>query len=261
MSEPKKPDPEQMSLGDHLEELRTRVIRTLIAVALGLIICLIFGMHIVSFLSQPILDAMLSAGFENPKMLARHVQEPFVTYVRISLISGFVLASPYVFWQLWQFVAVGLYPHERRYVRVFGPVTLGLFLAGTAFCYLLAVRVGLQFMASFAMKLSELGMPIDFKPVINDSLNLVIGFSVVMGLVFQLPIILIFLTMTGIVEIESLRKYRRYFILTAFILGALLTPPEPVTQLMMALPLILLYEAGLWVSTLLERRKARKLGG
>ena len=119
MSKPKKSNPEHMSLGDHLEELRTRIIRVLIAVALGLIICLIFGMRIVSFLSQPILDAMRSAGFEDPKMLARHVQEPFVTYVRISLISGFVLASPYVFWQLWQFVAIGLYPHERRYVHIF----------------------------------------------------------------------------------------------------------------------------------------------
>lgn len=261
MTQPETPDVSQMSLGDHLDELRARLIRALIAVAIGLAVCLVFGMHIVKFLSQPVFSAMAAAGFDDPKMLARQLHEPFVAYIRVSLISGFVLASPYVLWEFWQFVAVGLYKHERRYVKIFAPVTVALFLAGTAFAYFLAVRVGLQFLAGFAVKLNEMGMSIDFKPVIDDSLNLIIGFSVIMGLVFQLPIVVIFLSILGIVEVNGLKKFRRYFILLAFIVGAVLTPPDPVTQIMMALPLVVLYEVGLRVAVLIERRHTRKLAG
>lgn len=243
-----------MSFGEHLEELRARVIRSLIAIVVALAVALVFGMRLVSFLTHPILQALSDNGFE-PRVLARTIQEPFAIYMRISLIAGFVLASPYVFWQFWQFIAAGLYPHERRYVYVFFPFTVALFLSGTVFCYALAIRYGLGFLAGVAKKLSEYGTPLDFLPSLYDSVNLVLNFSLIMGLVFQLPVVMFFLAMTGLVEVSTFKKQRRYFILAAFIIAAVVTPStDPVTQIIMGVPLIVLYELGIQVSVLFARR-------
>lgn len=243
-------------------ELRVRLVRCVIGIVVGVGISLVFGMELVTWLSAPVVDAMREAGFTDAKMLARSIQEPFMVYMRITLVAGFVLASPYVFWELWQFVAVALEPRERRWVHIFAPVTVVLFLAGTAFAYFLAIRLGLRFLAGFAMELTQKGLPIDMRPGIADSVNLVLVFSVLMGLVFQLPLVILFLNAIGVFEVKSLKKFRRYFILVAFILGAVLTPSvDPITQTAMALPLILLYEAGLQASRILERRRARKLVG
>lgn len=249
-----------MTLGDHLLELRKRVLRCVIAIGLGLVVSFWFGVELTIWLSQPVVEAMRSAGVADPKLLARSIQEPFLVYTNISLVAGFVLASPYVFWELWQFVAAGLMPRERRWVKIFAPVTVALFLLGTVFAYYIAIRLGLRFLAGFAMDMTASGMPIDYRPGITESVSMVVTLSAIMGLIFQLPIVIMFLSALRVVQVSGLKGLRKPFILVAFILGAVLTPSmDPLTQTAMSLPLVLLYEIGLQAAKIMERRRLRRL--
>jgi sec-independent protein translocase protein TatC len=248
-----------MSLGDHLLELRKRVLRCVIAIGVGLGISFWFGIEITVWLSRPVLNAMQGAGVADPKLLARSIQEPFMVYTNVSLLVGFVIASPYVFWELWQFVAAGLTAREKRWVKIFAPVTVGLFLIGTAFAYYFVTWMGMRFLAEFAMEMKAGGMPIDYRPGISESVSMVVTLSVIMGLVFQLPIVIMFLSALRVVRVSSLKKLRKPFILIAFIVGAVLTPSvDPVTQTVVSLPLVVLYEVGLQAANIMEKRRARR---
>jgi len=169
--------------------------------------------------------------------------EGFITYMKVCLVAAVFISSPFIIYQIWKFVASGLYPHERRYVKAFGPASAALFIAGSCFFYFLVSRYGLVFL--FKIGPSDM---IDPRMKINEYITFFLAMSLVMGGMFQLPLVIVFLAKAGIVEPDEVARQRRVAYLISFILAAFLTPPDVVTQLFLAFPMIILFEAGLYVA-------------
>ena len=178
-----------------------------------------------------------------PPFIITSPTEAFITYMKICLVTALFISSPFIIYQVWQFVASGLYPNERRYVTIFGPVSGALFIAGSSFFYFLVSRYGLVFL----FKVGPWEM-IDPRMKIDEYITFFLAMSLVMGGMFQLPLVIVFLAKVGIVEAQEMARQRRLAYLISFILAALLTPPDVVTQLFLAFPMIILFEAGLYVA-------------
>jgi sec-independent protein translocase protein TatC len=237
----------RMSFGDHLDELRTRILRALLGVVVGAIVCLVFGKDILGVVLRPIHEVVTRHGGD---LVWLKVQEGFITYVKLSLVVGLFFASPWVAYQLWSFVGEGLYAHEKRYVRMFAPATLVLFVAGALFCYFVVLPWGLEFLIAFGTDVEVPGHAGEgpaTKPTLSvgEYLSFFLTISILMGFVFQLPLLMLFLDRVGIVRAPTFSRLRRYFLVGAFVIAALLTPPDPVTQVAVALPIVVLYESGL----------------
>ncbi len=177
------------------------------------------------------------------------VQEPFSVYIKAALVVGAVISSPFVFYFLWSFVAVGLYPHERRYVRVFLPISLGLFLAGVFLAFFAVFRFVLAFLFQFYD-----WMGIDPDPRITDWLTFVLILPIGFGIGFQLPLVMLFLERIGIFSVASYMSQWKIAVLVIFILSMILTPSDPYSMLLMAVPMTLLYFGGVWMCKLMPRR-------
>ncbi len=176
----------------------------------------------------------------DPKLRVLRYPESFLSHFKVALILAIFFASPLAGRELWSFVAAGLYAHESRYVVIFAPASFFLFVGGALFGYFILIPIGLSYMATYGDP-SYLALGI----TLSDYLSLFILLTVFLGLVFQLPLILLFLGKIGLVDPPRLRKGRRYLILLAFVLSAVLTPPDPITQVLMAVPMVLLYEIGI----------------
>jgi sec-independent protein translocase protein TatC len=238
-----------MTFGDHLDELRTRLIRCILGTIAAAVVCFVFGDEILGFVLQPIHAVVSRHGGD---LVWLRVQEGFLTYIKLSLVVGLFLASPWIAFQLWSFVSEGLYVHERKYVRLFAPATFVLFATGVLFCYFVVLPWGLEFLIAFSADVPIPGVAEGepgAKPTISAGayLSFFLTISILMGVVFQLPLLMIFLDRVGIVRVETFARLRRYFLVGAFILAALLTPPDPVTQIFVAVPIILLFESGILV--------------
>ena len=233
-----------MSLGDHLEELRARLLLALAGLAVGAIVCLIFGPKIIDFIKAPY--TKLS---ENP-LVTLGPADAFIAYMKISLIAGLILTSPWVFYQLWMFVAAGLYPNERRYVHVAVPFSVVLFVAGALFFLFVVAPISLRFFLKF-------GDIIGVAP--NWTLQKYVSFitilMLVFGIGFQTPIAVFVLNRTGLVSIQALRRARKFVLLGIFVVAAMATPPDVISQVTLALPLYCLFELGILLSYVAERRK------
>ncbi|RMG07288.1 MAG: twin-arginine translocase subunit TatC, partial [Planctomycetota bacterium] len=198
------------------------------------------------------------APFLDPEAHAPHIeliqikyQEGFISLLKLALVAGIFLTSPLCAWELWRFVAVGLYPHEKRYVNLFAPLTFGAFLLGATFGYFVLIPFGLKFLATYAPP--EL---VSGTFALGDYLSLFTTLTIVVGLVFELPLVMTFFTLINIGGSAFYRRYRRHMLLGAFIVAAVITPPDPATQCLLAIPLICLYEVGIGCSSLIERRRA-----
>jgi sec-independent protein translocase protein TatC len=274
---PDNPDEVRMSLGEHLNELRRRIIFSIIAVAVCMGICLFFVRPLVQFLAQPVYNAVYQVEMEarqhavevntpagatpakvapiapgEPLLVVLTPMEAFSTGIKAALLAGFVIASPYVFYQLWLFIAAGLYPHERRLIHVYVPFSVGLFLAGAAFCYTFVLRFGLPIVLNFANLAYDMA-----KPTIRLSaaINFVITMCLVMGACFQTPLVMMGLTRLGLVKPEFYTKYWRHSIVIIFIVAAVITPtPDMFNQCAVAVPMMLLY----WLGVLLAKMAAKK---
>ena len=178
-------------------------------------------------------------------------QGPFLSYLKLALVCAIFVASPLVARELWGFVAVGLYPHEKRYVNLLAPISLGLFVCGGIFGYFVLIPVGLYFLATYAPPEMMAG-----SFALSDYLSLFMTLTVVVGLVFELPLVMSFFTLIGVFDAETYRNYRQYFLLAAPIIGAVFTPPDPFTQVLLALPMILLYEIGILSSVVIGSRRS-----
>lgn len=179
------------------------------------------------------------------------IEEAFLTYVKVSLIAGFVFSSPWIFYQLWLFVAAGLYPHERKYVYVYGTMSLVLFLAGAIFCFYAVFPFVLKFLLSFNSAL-EIHPQIRLSEWISFAVMLPLMF----GISFELPLVMLFLERISIFEVSVYTEQRRMAILVIAILSALLTPADPMSMLLMMFPLIFLYQLGIWLCKWLPKAKA-----
>ena len=239
-------DDAKMSFFDHLTELRTRIIWSLIPSAVGLGIALYFTPWIMKFISRP-LSKM------NTKLVFTTPTEAFWTYMKVAMITGLFIAMPIVLWNVWAFVAPGLHKHERKYAAPFVIIGSALFLLGGAFALLVIVPYASNFLVSF-------GQDQGLQPMISVAsyTDFVVKFTLAFGVVFELPVVITLLAMIGVVTPQFLSKNRKYALLINFVIAAILTPtPDIVNQSLMAGPLIVLYELGI-LSARIFGKKAPK---
>jgi len=237
----------EMPFLEHLEEFRNRIIKALIGVVLGAIVCLIFSKQLLNILLWPTTQVDLPVEIQVLK-----VQGMFIVTLEIAFFGGILVSLPYILYQAWMFVAPGLYKNERRYVpRVITSATF-LFLTGVTFAYFLIFPFALEFFLGLAPETVKTNIAIDFY------ISFIIRLLVIFGIVFQLPIMSYFLSKMGILTPTFMRNYRRHSIVVIFILAALFTPPDPFTQVMLAIPLILLYEISIYISQWVHKSKKNK---
>jgi len=236
---------EKLPFTAHLEELRNRLIKCLIAVGVGFAVSFGFKEKIFQILVRPLIQVMK----EGETLIFTGLPEAFFTYLKVSFLSGIMLGAPVLFYQFWMFVAPGLYHKEKRMLMPVIILSTFFFVAGSLFGYFIVFPFGFQFFLGFA---TETIRPLpSMKEYLSFSAKLLLAF----GLVFELPLVLTFMARLGIVSVAFLRKNRKYAILLSFVTGAILTPPDVITQIMMALPLMLLYEISIWGARLFGKRE------
>jgi len=228
---------------EHLEELRQRLVKSAIAVAIGFIIAYMFSEKLFIILVKPLKNVMGS----NERLIFTNLAEMFITYIKLSVIAGILFAAPVLFYQFWKFVAPGLYEHEKKYVVPFVFFSTILFVGGSLFGYFFVFPFGFKFFLSFA---NEYVMAL---PSVKDYFSLSIKLLFAFGFIFELPIFMFFMAKIGLINSEILKKYRKISILCIFIMAAILTPPDVFTQIMMAGPLIILYELSIYICKLAKK--------
>ncbi len=233
---------------EHLEELRRRLIISLIAVGIGFVICYIFSKEIFQLLMIPLQRTLPSGS----SMIFTSLPEAFFTYLKTALLAGIFVASPVVLYQIWLFVAPALYSHEKRYVIPFVFFSTVLFIGGAGFGYFIVFPFGFKFFLSFATDF------IKPAPKLKEYFSLCSMLLLAFGLTFELPLFIAFLAKLGVIDARMLSRNRRYVIVAIFIVAAILTPPDVVTQLMMAGPLLFLYEVSIWVAKIVGKKREKE---
>ena len=242
----------RMTLAEHLDELRGRVLRSVVAIVVAMVVAFVWNGPVFDFATGPYRAAAADLGVGS-KLSAIGPAETFVQVMKLCFLAAVIVTSPYVLWQMWGFVAAGLYPHERRGVRVFFPISIALFLAGCVAAYRVLVPIAMRFLIAFSEARS---VQSDFAvgPYLSLCLALVLG----MGLAFELPLVMLFLQGTGLVRRETFRRGWRIAVLVSFVLGMVLTAdPTPTSQLLMAVPLVGLYFLGVWGGRFVGRERQR----
>jgi sec-independent protein translocase protein TatC len=235
-----------MSLGDHLEELRMRLLYAFAGVAVCAIIGFLLSRRIIALLEEPYIEAM----GKEARLIALGPADGFISYVKISLVTGLILSCPWVFYHLWMFIAAGLYPNEKRYVYIATPFSAALFIAGALFFITIIAPLTLGFLVKINNFLS-LSSQFSFRMYIAFMTHLMLVF----GIAFQTPTAIFFLNKAGLVSLEALSRSRKYVLLLVVIVAAMATPPDVVSQIALAMPLYLLFELGILLSRLANRRK------
>jgi sec-independent protein translocase protein TatC len=241
-------EPEKLAEGtliSHLLELRDRLIRALAVVLVMFIPCAIFSNEIFTFVAQPLIDKLPKGG----QLVATSVISPFMTPFKLSLFVALLLAIPYVLWQVWAFVAPGLYKHEKRFAIPLVLSSIVLFYAGAAFAYSFVFPVMFDFFA----KTTPVG--VTMMTDISNYLDFVLTMIFAFGVAFEVPIAVVLLVISGVVSLEKLRGARGYVLIGIFVIAAFLTPPDAISQSIMAIPMYLLYEGGLIMARILLRMR------
>jgi len=317
-----------MSFGDHLEELRLRLIFSLLGVAATTAVCFYFGKSILEFICRPLLYVQYRNGLA-PNIQVLAPTAAFTAYLKIAILSGLILGMPWVLYQIWRFVASGLYPHERRFARTLAPASIGLFVVGVLFLYYIVLPIVLNFLINFnrgfdipsltpsmlqnvllhgtvpepaVVNTAEPGLTV---PVVNADpknpppgsiwfntasrrlvvqgqssiwstrmerggagavmesqfaidfyISFVLMLALAFGIAFETPIVVFFLAWSGLVSTATMTGARRYVFLGTFILGAVLTPPDVLSQVMLAVPMYLLFELGILAARMVERKSS-----
>lgn len=237
-------DEKKQPLTSHLQELRKRLVLSFIVVAVGFVICYAFSQDLFDILSKPLLKIMPSGS----SLIFTSVAEAFFTYMKVAFIAGIILASPFVLFQVWAFVTPGLYRHEKRYVIPFVAAGSFFFALGILFAYFVAIPVGFKFLLGYA---TDFIKPM---PSMKEYLSFSIKFLLAFGLVFEFPVVLVLLARIGVVDAKMLARHRKYAILLIFIFAAVMTPPDVISQLLMAIPLMGLYELSIILSKIFGKK-------
>lgn len=247
----------------HLSELRTRLLLSVIAVVAGFSVCFNYSEIIFEYLKLP-MNASVHVSRTEPyisfipyekitDLVFLAPGEAFWVHMKVSAIAGLILAMPILFWQLWRFISPGLHRKEKRMALPFIFVTSGLFFTGTAFCFIVVLPFAMNFLLNF--RAESLTPMISVERYVDFCLKFILAF----GAVFELPVIIVFLTRLGVVSADALARNRKYALLGAFIVAALMTPtPDAFNQTLMAVPIIVLYEAGILASRIFSRRRAKR---
>ncbi|MBN1231761.1 MAG: twin-arginine translocase subunit TatC [Candidatus Coatesbacteria bacterium] len=236
----------EMPFEEHLEELRHRLFKCLIAVLVFMIISYVFINRIVIFLRKPLGDY---------KLIFLSPNEAFMAYIKLALYCGLIFAVPVIIYQLWRFISIALFPRERHALISYVPVSMLLFLTGAAFAYYVALPIGLKFLLTFPPEDANIEPMLSLSKYFGFVGMFILGF----GLLFQLPMIIIILTRLGIIAPKTLSGKRRHIILAIFIIAAIFSPPDVITQSLLAIPLVFLFEISIWLSYLFARRRKKEL--
>lgn len=224
--------------------------RCIFAFALACVPALYFSAQLYDVLAFPLMQSLP----QGSKMIATGVITPFLIPMKISFMAAFVLVLPYILYEAWAFVAPGLYAHEKKLVLPLVVSSTLLFLLGMLFCYFIVFGKVFAFIASFAPK------SITVAPDIEAYFNFVLGMFLAFGLAFEVPVVVVVLVLTGLVSVEQLREWRGYVVVAIFIVAAVVTPPDVVSQIALALPMCLLYEIGILLGQVIQRRRKAEAG-
>jgi len=238
--------PDEQGFMSHLIELRSRLVRAAASVLIVFLALSPFIREIFDFLSRPMINALPAGG----KLLATGVVAPFLVPLKVTLFAAFLLASPYVLYQAWAFIAPGLYHHEKRLALPVLVSSVAMFFAGMAYCYYVVFGFVFRFMTAFAPD------NVTVAPDIEKYFDIVMRMFIAFGLAFEVPIIVMLLVRFGVTSVAKLRQIRPYMIVGAFVIAAILTPPDVMSQLLLAVPLWLLYELGVVLASLVGTRAA-----
>ena len=268
-------DESRMPFREHLQELRIRLRYAAIALAAGFLVAFFFSQELFVILARPLIDTWTEVAANNeslgaPTLYFNSLIEPFWVYLSVAFWGGVFLSSPFIFHQLWLFIAPGLYKRERRYGVAFAASSAILFCGGALFCYLFVLPAAYSFFLDYSThNLAEIqrGIGVDYSVADAISLQPLLGMEsylsfvkkllLAFGLVFELPLLLLFLAIAGLVTHRGLWKFNRWFIVLAFAVAAMLTPgPDVISQIMMALPMILLYNISIVLAYLVARKRA-----
>jgi sec-independent protein translocase protein TatC len=251
------PEEQTMTFWEHLDELRKRVFRVVLALLVGTVVAWIFRVRLLGWVTTPFAHAWHDAGLQGSGAL--HFQAPaalFLAYVKLAFLAGSVVALPVVLYQIWAFVAPGLYARERYLALPFVASSTGLFAFGAWFGFRFAFPLAFQFLLGLSGQLGG-GFQVLPTVMIDDYLDFVMRMLLGFGVVFELPVLVFFLSMAGIITHRHLIRFARYFIVIAFVIAAIVTPPDPASQLLMAVPLCLLYFVSIGVAWLVGRSKGK----
>lgn len=236
------------TLISHLVELRARLIRILLILFLGFLPCAFFARELYSFLAFPLLEKLPQGG----QMIATEVVTPFFIPMKVALMVAFLVTLPHTLYQVWAFVAPGLYSHEKRLFLPLVFISSLLFFAGMAFAYFAVLPLVFEFIVYFAPE----GVAV--MTDISEYLNFVLTMFLAFGITFEVPVFVLILIRTGLVSIEKMKSIRRFVLVGAFIIGAIFTPPDVMSQILLAIPLYLLYELGIILAALSMKQSGRR---
>ena len=243
----------ESSFVSHLTELRTRLINSLIFIFVIFVIGYIFAENIYNFLVEPYAKAVKDDGV-NRRLIFTALHETFITYLKVAFFAALFLGSPIVLTQIWKFIAPGLYQNEKKTLLPYLIATPILFLLGGMLIYYLVMPLAIKFFLSFETAASGSTLPIQLEAKVNEYLSLIMRLIFAFGLSFQLPVLLNLLARVGVIDSEYLKIRRKYFIVIIFAAAAILTPPDPITQIGLAIPLLILYELSILSVKLTEKK-------
>ena len=241
---------QEHSIIDHLYELRRRVLYSFGALLLGFFVCFYFADSIFNFLTHPLLEVFGDS--THRRLIYTGLAEKFFTNIKLAFFASFMVMFPIVLVQIWMFIAPGLYKNERRVFLPFLLMTPILFVLGAGFVYYFVLPVAWNFFLGFEQAGSATVLAVELESKVDEYLSLVMRLIFAFGVAFELPVLLLLLVQIGIIDTAWLRQKRRYAIVVAFVLAAILTPPDPLSQIGLAIPLIILYEVSIIVSLFLR---------
>ena len=243
----------------HLTELRQRLIYSFIFLFILFVFFYYFAEFVYGFLVEPYAEAAKNKndGFER-RLIFTALQETFLTYLKVSFFSAFFVTSPFIIIQIWKFIAPGLYSHEKSAIRPYLIATPFLFFLGGIVVYYLIMPLMIQFFLSFESSGLNTNLPIQLEAKVNEYLSLIMKLIFAFGLSFQLPVALSLLARIGLVDSQFLKQRRKYVVVIIFATAAVLTPPDPVTQIGLAIPLLLLYELSIISVIFIEKKSKEK---